>query len=61
MANNPWTYDPSPVAAIIFLLLFTIATFWHAVLMFTRRTWYFTPFIIGGACMSPTLYTCFFH
>ncbi|KAH6952027.1 RTA1 like protein-domain-containing protein [Fusarium avenaceum] len=49
MANNPWTYNPSPAAAIIFLLLFTIATLWHAVLLFTRRTWYFIPFIIGGA------------
>ncbi|KAI8721678.1 hypothetical protein NCS52_00309900 [Fusarium sp. LHS14.1] len=41
--------SPIPAAAIIFLLLFTVATLWHAVLLFTRRTWYFIPLVIGGA------------
>lgn len=48
---NAWSYKPSPVAAIIFFVLFTIATLWHIVIIFRRRTWYFTPLAIGGICM----------
>ncbi|CAK7221343.1 hypothetical protein SBRCBS47491_004496 [Sporothrix bragantina] len=40
-------YNPSKAAAIIFVILFAVATFAHIFLMFRRRTWYFIPFIIG--------------
>ncbi|VUC33688.1 unnamed protein product [Clonostachys rosea] len=49
MNINLWAYNPSPAAAITFLILFTVATLWHVVLLFTRKTWYFIPLVIGGA------------
>ncbi|KAK5107949.1 hypothetical protein LTR62_000494 [Meristemomyces frigidus] len=44
----PYRYHPSLAAAVIFLIAFVIATGWHAVILFRRRTWYYTPFLIGG-------------
>ncbi|KAK3670457.1 hypothetical protein LTR78_009698 [Recurvomyces mirabilis] len=44
----PYRYNPSLAAAVIFLIAFTIATGWHAVTLFRRRTWYYTPFLIAG-------------
>lgn len=49
---NPWSYSPSPVAAMIFLILFTIATLWHIVIMFRRRVWYFIVLVLGGGRKS---------
>ncbi|CAG9981433.1 unnamed protein product [Clonostachys byssicola] len=48
-SSNPYRYEPSPVAAMIFLVLFTICTVWHVIVMFRRRVWYFIPLILGGA------------
>ncbi|OBT54038.1 hypothetical protein VE04_03543 [Pseudogymnoascus sp. 24MN13] len=45
---NPWSYSPSPAAAMIFLILFAITTLWHIVIMFRRHAWYFTVLVIGG-------------
>lgn len=41
-------YEPSLPAAIIFIVLFGIATFLHAFQMFKTRTWFMVPFLIGG-------------
>ncbi|ETS86253.1 hypothetical protein PFICI_00081 [Pestalotiopsis fici W106-1] len=40
-------YDPSFAAAVIFALLFCVATFRHSQLLFKNKTWYFIPFLIG--------------
>ncbi|KFX85843.1 hypothetical protein V490_09374 [Pseudogymnoascus sp. VKM F-3557] len=45
---NPWRYSPSPAAAMIFFILFTITTFWHIIIMFRRHVWYFSVLAIGG-------------
>lgn len=50
---NPWSYSPSPAAAMIFLILFAITTLWHIVIMFRRHAWYFTVLVIGGVRTSP--------
>lgn len=50
---NPWSYSPSPVAAMIFLILFTIATLWHIVIVFRSRVWYFIALVLGGGRPSP--------
>ncbi|KAK4553329.1 hypothetical protein LTR86_009629 [Recurvomyces mirabilis] len=44
----PYRYHPSLAAAVVFLVAFTIVTGWHAVILFRRRTWYYTPFLIGS-------------
>ncbi|KAF9889989.1 hypothetical protein FE257_006669 [Aspergillus nanangensis] len=41
-------YDPSLTAGVIATACFGIATAVHAIFFFARRTWYFTPFMIGG-------------
>ncbi|KAH8896107.1 RTA1 like protein [Thozetella sp. PMI_491] len=43
-----YPYDPNPVAAMIFVVLFGVTTIWHAQIMWRRRSWYFIPLIIGG-------------
>jgi hypothetical protein len=43
-------YDPSMVAAIIFIILFALTTFLHLFQMLKTRTWFFIPFVIGGFC-----------
>jgi hypothetical protein len=45
-----YDYDPSKVAAIIFLVLFAAVTFTHLYQMVRTKTWYFTCFCIGGIC-----------
>lgn len=50
---NPWSYEPSAAAAMIFLILFTVVTVWHIVIMVRSRAWYFSVLIIGGFRMSP--------
>ena len=46
----PYRYYPNLAAAVIFVVLFGIATVSHCALLGVRRTWYFTPFIVGGIC-----------
>lgn len=54
MANDStytlYNYDPSGVAAIIFVALFGLTTFVHIFQMIRSRSWFFIPFIIGGIC-----------
>jgi hypothetical protein len=45
-------YNPSKVAAILFIALFGISTILHIFQLSRKRTWYFIPFVIGGICMS---------
>lgn len=50
-----YRYDPSLAAAVIFLVLFKLSTILHAVQAVRTRSWYLTPFIIGGICeLYPT-------
>lgn len=48
----PYRYHPNLAAAVLFAVLFGILTISHCVYLGLRRTWYFTPFIIGGLCKS---------
>ncbi|KAI0383422.1 RTA-like protein [Hypomontagnella monticulosa] len=48
MARGPWAYQPSAAAAMIFMILFLIATAWHLVVVFRRRVWYFIVLVVGG-------------
>jgi hypothetical protein len=41
-------YHPSLAAAVIFIVLFAISSVGHIFQLFTRKTWYFIPFVIGG-------------
>ncbi|KAK2761753.1 hypothetical protein FQN54_001581 [Arachnomyces sp. PD_36] len=43
-----YRYDPSLVAAIIFIALFFITTGIHTFQLIRSRTWYFIPLVIGG-------------
>jgi hypothetical protein len=43
-------YNPSKAAAIIFLILFAVATVAHVFFMIRHRTWYLVPFVIGLIC-----------
>ena len=43
-------YDPSFAAAVAGIALFGLITSIHGTLLFYKRTWYFTPFVIGGFC-----------
>ncbi|CAK7206053.1 hypothetical protein SEUCBS139899_008836 [Sporothrix eucalyptigena] len=42
-----YRYDPSKAAAIIFFILFGVATCAHIFKMIRHRCWYFIPFVIG--------------
>ncbi|KAJ5153742.1 uncharacterized protein N7500_009181 [Penicillium coprophilum] len=44
-----YRYTPSLVAAIIFIILFVIATLYHLYQVVRTRSWYFTIFVVGGA------------
>ncbi|KAL6825832.1 RTA1 like domain-containing protein [Trichoderma sp. SZMC 28015] len=44
----PYRYYPSVPAAAVFIALYSIVTIAHIAIIVTRRTWSFTPFIIGG-------------
>ncbi|WPG98394.1 RTA1 domain protein [Acrodontium crateriforme] len=43
-----FTYDPSMAAAVIFLILFAAITSLHLFKMIKSKTWFMTPFCIGG-------------
>lgn len=43
-------YEPSFVAAVIFVALFGLTSSLHFFQLIRRRTWYFIPFSIGGLC-----------
>ncbi|PYI23601.1 RTA1 like protein [Aspergillus violaceofuscus CBS 115571] len=43
-----YEYNPSVGAAIVFAGVFAATSVLHLFQMVRRRTWYFTPFIIGG-------------
>lgn len=45
-------YEPSMAAAAIFVVLFGLTSILHSVQMFTTRTWFMIPFLIGGYCKS---------
>jgi hypothetical protein len=49
----PYRYQPSKVAAIIFVVAFAATTLLHAFQVCKRRTWYFIPLVVGGICMYP--------
>jgi hypothetical protein len=43
-------YNPSFVAAVIFIALFALSSLLHLFQLIRKRTWYFIPFLIGGFC-----------
>jgi ABC-type transport system involved in cytochrome c biogenesis permease subunit len=43
-------YNPSIVAATIFVVLFALSACGHLFQLVKKRTWYFIPFVIGGIC-----------
>ncbi|KAJ5645934.1 RTA-like protein [Penicillium lividum] len=43
-----YNYNPSGVAAIIFVALFGLTTLVHIFQMIKSRAWFFIPFIVGG-------------
>lgn len=43
-----YQYDPSDVAAYVYMGLFGFCTAAHLVLIFSFRATYFVPFLIGG-------------
>ncbi|KAH6614960.1 RTA1 like protein-domain-containing protein [Boeremia exigua] len=43
-----YRYKPSLAAATIFVVLFSLTTGLHAFQSFKKRSWFMTPFIIGG-------------
>jgi hypothetical protein len=45
-----YLYDPSLVAACIFIILFACTAIAHLIILLKRRTWYFVPFLIGIFC-----------
>ena len=48
-----YRYDPSMAAAVVFIILFLIATGLHLYQMLRTRTWILVPFVLGGICMFP--------
>ena len=48
-----YEYNPSTAAAITATACFGLITVCHLIHYFAQRTWFFTPFIIGGICMLP--------
>lgn len=43
-----YRYEPSLPAAIIFVILFLIAAFFHTYQMIRTKTWFYTALIVGG-------------
>lgn len=43
-----YPYDPSKVAAVIFVVLFLLASLFHIFQVIRKRTWYFVALIIGA-------------
>lgn len=53
-----YKYVPSEPAAIAAAALFGLTTLMHLFQLIKFKTWYFTPFFIGGLCMcQSTFYT----
>ncbi|KAM6487639.1 RTA1 like protein [Trichoderma sp. SZMC 28011] len=52
MALGPWSYNPSPAAALLFAILFGIATLYHIFIVFRRHVWHFLPLVVGGGFES---------
>jgi hypothetical protein len=48
----PYRYYPSQVAAIIFVVAFSLTTLLHIFQLIKKKTWYFIPLVIGGMCKS---------
>jgi hypothetical protein len=46
-------YDPSFIAAIIFVALFATSTLGHVYQLVRFRAFFFIPFVIGCICESP--------
>lgn len=49
-----WHYVPSLIAAIIFEVLFVLATLFHAYKIARTKTWFCIVFVIGGIRTLPT-------
>ncbi|KAK7422461.1 hypothetical protein QQZ08_009513 [Neonectria magnoliae] len=47
MANDLYKYDPSLIAAVIFILCFSISGLYHAFQIAKLRSWYFISFFVG--------------
>jgi len=47
-----YRYDPSLVAAVIFIVLFSATTVLHLYQLVKFRTWYLIPLLVGGLCKS---------
>jgi hypothetical protein len=45
-----YRYDPSLVAAVIFMVLFVLITSFQLYQLVRTRTWYFIPLVVGGFC-----------
>lgn len=57
MAFKLYHYDPSFVAAAIFIALFALSALVHIFQLARARTWYMIPFVIGCLCkFNPTSY-----
>jgi hypothetical protein len=48
-----WHYIPNIAAAIVFAIIFAVATGAHTWRMIQTRMWFCLPFVIGGFCTSP--------
>ncbi|KAI0844920.1 RTA1 like protein [Daldinia vernicosa] len=48
-----YRYQPSMVAAVIFIILFAISSLFHVKVLFQKRIWYFIPFVVG--CLFETV------
>ncbi|KAF2626507.1 RTA1-domain-containing protein [Macroventuria anomochaeta] len=44
----PYRYHPSQIAAITFVVAFSLTTILHIFQVCKKRTWYFIPLVIGG-------------
>lgn len=54
-----YRYNPSLEAAIVFCVAFALTTLLHIFQIIKKRTWYFIPLAVGGACKSPSYPTMF--
>ncbi|KAF4948219.1 hypothetical protein FSARC_13794 [Fusarium sarcochroum] len=43
-----YRYEPSMAAAVVFIILFLVATALHTYQLVRTKTWFFIPFVIGG-------------
>lgn len=46
-----WKYVPSLPAAVIFLVLFFLATLFHFWKLYRTKAWFCWAFALGGLCM----------